>query len=109
MISQEHESTIFLFSVCQYVASTRLKIFESADTNDNKGDIVNELMKYINSTQAPEEKKKKKNDQGRLANRRMTIKDLQDAHLDKKEKGDFINLEKQFKVRFQGNVLVFNP
>ena len=79
------------------MASTRLKIFESADTNDNKGDIVNELMKYINSTQAPEEKKKKKNDQGRLANRRMTIKDLQDAHLDKKEKGDFINLEKQFK------------
>ena len=91
---------ITLVSVCQYVASTRLKFFEKADGNDNSAAIQKEIMKFINASQAPE-KEEKEAGSSRLAERRMTISALS-KDKNKTAHGETINLEKQFKVRFQG-------
>ena len=94
-------STYFL--VCQYVASTRLPLFESADAKDTNEEALNELMKFTKSSQEPEKDKKDKAS-NRLAERRMTIANMQEEKKKKGSQGDFINLEKQFKVRFQGRL-----
>ena len=60
------------FLVCQYVASTRLPLFESADAKDTNEEALNELMKFTKSSQEPEKDKKDKAS-NRLAERRMTI------------------------------------
>ena len=86
--------------VCQYVASTRLKFFEKADGNDNSAAIQKEIMKFINASQEPE-KEEKEAGSNRLAERRMTISALS-KDKNKTAHGETINLEKQFKVRFQG-------
>jgi len=85
---------------CQYVASTRLPLFESADAKDTNEEALNELMKFTKSSQEPEKDKKDKAS-NRLAERRMTIANMQEEKKKKGSQGDFINLEKQFKVRFQ--------
>ena len=86
--------------VCQYVASTRLKFFEKADGNDNSAAIQKEIMKFISASQEPE-KEEKEAGSNRLAERRMTISALS-KDKNKTAHGETVNLEKQFKVRFQG-------
>ena len=60
-------------------------------------------MKFTKSSQEPEKDKKDKAS-NRLAERRMTIANMQEEKKKKGSQGDFINLEKQFKVRFQGRL-----
>merc|ERR1719270_1841539 len=85
-------------TLCQYVASTRLKIFESADAKDNNDEMLRDFMKFTSSSQEPEEKKEKSSN--RLQDRRATMAVLKDAHNKTRTNGEFINLEKQFKVKF---------
>lgn len=57
-------------------------------------------MKFINASQEPEHEEKETGS-NRLAERRMTISALS-KDKNKTAHGETINLEKQFKVRFQG-------
>ena len=57
-------------------------------------------MKFINASQEPE-KEEKEAGSNRLAERRMTISALS-KDKNKTAHGETVNLEKQFKVRFQG-------
>ena len=84
------------------MASTRLKIFESADAKDNNDEMLRDFMKFTSSSQEPEEKKE--NSSNRLQDRRATMAVLKDAHNKTRTNGEFINLEKQFKVKFAGRI-----
>ena len=84
------------------MASTRLKIFESADAKDNNDEMLRDFMKFTSSSQEPEEKKEKSSN--RLQDRRATMAVLKDAHNKTRTNGEFINLEKQFKVKFAGRI-----
>ena len=80
--------------------STRLSIFEAADSTDSKDEFHKEIMAYIRKTQEPDKEKKK--GAARLAERRMTVSGIQKAHQTKKDVGEVMDLEKTFKVKFAG-------
>ena len=87
--------------MCQYVASTRLKIFEAADAKDNNDEMLRDFMKFTASSQEPDSGKKE-NSSNRLQDRRATMAVLKAEHNKTRTNGEFINLEKQFKVKFAG-------
>ena len=87
--------------MCQYIVSTRLSIFEAADSSDSKEEFHKEIMSYIRKTQEPDKEKKK--GAAKLAERRMTVSGIQKAHQSKNaDDGEVLDLGKQFKVKFAG-------
>jgi len=92
-------------TLCQYIASTRLQIFDESEINPN-----NELTKVANdivrSMQAPETESASKGQ--KVAERRKTISALVTDQRKTGGGGEEINLEKNFRIRFENTDLNSN-
>merc|ERR1711892_254401 len=89
-------------TLCHYIASTKLNFFgtkeEAAETSSVNANILN-ITKQLQNPEA--EKKDEEGDKG-LSNRRQTIAQLTTYHNKVKgQSGEEINLERQFKKRFE--------
>ena len=89
------------FSDCQYVASTRIELFEKDDPNSAKAEMIKAANDIVRSNQVPEEESKDGDRKKSLAVRRNTVHELA-THAKKVggHGGEEVNLERQFKIRF---------
>ena len=86
-------------SVCQYIATTKLKLFEKADMKDHQTEVMQDAVKLTKAFQAPDKEKKEKKKSG-IAERRKTVAHLNNFHKKAQREGENLNLEKQFKIQF---------
>jgi len=86
---------------CQYVASTRIELFEKDDPNSAKAEMIKAANDIVRSNQVPEEESKDGDRKKSLAVRRNTVHELA-THAKKVggHGGEEVNLERQFKIRF---------
>ena len=88
-----------MFLVCQYIATTKLELFEKADMKDYQTEVMQEAVKLTKAFQAPDKDKKDKKISG-IAERRKTVANLNSFHKKAQREGENLNLEKQFKIKF---------
>ena len=92
--------TLFI-SVCQYIATTHLKLFEKADAKDKNMEMLQEAVNLTKQIQQPEKEDKKVKFITADAGRRKTVANLQGFHKKVQREGQDLNLEKQFKKNLE--------
>merc|ERR1719186_920940 len=89
-------------TLCHYIASTKLNFFGSKEEASETSSVNKNIMHITRQLQNPEEEKKDKDMHKGLASRRQTIAQLTTYHNKVKgQSGEEINLEKQFRKRFE--------
>jgi len=89
-------------TLCHYIASTKLNFFGGKEEASEANSINKNMMDITRQLQNPDADKKEKEINKGLANRRQTIAQLTTYHNKVKgHAGEEINLEKQFRKRFE--------
>ena len=85
-----------------YIASTKLSFFGSKDEAAETSSVNKNMVNITRQLQNPDTEKENEDDEKGLTNRRQTIAQLTSYHKKVKgQSGEEINLEKQFRKRWE--------
>ena len=88
--------------MCHYIASTKLNFFASKDEAAETSSVNKNIVNITRQMQNPEADKKEKDGDKGLGARRQTIAQLTTYHNKVKgHSGEEVNLERQFRKRFE--------